>query len=49
MLGKDGGAAKSLSDINITMPSNDVARIQECHLFLGHHIFGEVEKKLFNF
>ena len=49
LLGKDGGAAKSLSDINITMPSNDVARIQECHLFLGHHIFGEVEKKLFNF
>ena len=46
-LGKSGGKAKSLSDINLIIPSMDVARIQECHLFLGHHIFSEVEKKLF--
>ena len=46
-LGKSGGKAKSLSDVNLIIPSMDVARIQECHLFLGHHIFSEVEKKLF--
>jgi len=46
-LGEKGGAAKNFSDINILIPSENVARIQECHLFLGHYIFGEVEKKLF--
>jgi D-sedoheptulose 7-phosphate isomerase len=46
-LGKDGGKAKALSDLKIIIPSDDVARIQECHLFLGHHIFSEVERKLF--
>jgi len=46
-LGQDGGKAKTLSDLKIIIPSEDVARIQECHLFLGHHIFSEVEKKLF--
>ena len=30
----------------IIIPSKNVARIQEEHLFLGHHIFNEVEKKL---
>lgn len=48
-LGNGGGLAKSLSDLNLVIPAKDVARIQECHLFLGHHIFGEVEKKLFKF
>ena len=46
-LGKGGGKAKSMSDINLIIPSEDVARIQECHLFLGHHILSEVEKRLF--
>jgi len=46
-LGEKGGVAKNFSDINILIPSEDVARIQECHLFLGHYIFSEVEKKLF--
>ena len=46
-LGKKGGAVKNLSDIEILVPSENVARIQECHLFLGHFIFSEVEKKLF--
>jgi D-sedoheptulose 7-phosphate isomerase len=48
-LGKKGGKALFLSNINLIIPSNDVARIQECHLFLGHYIFSQVEKKLFNF
>lgn len=48
-LGNGGGKAKPLSNLNLVIPSTDVARIQECHLFLGHLIFGEVEKKLFKF
>lgn len=37
------------SDINtINVPSNDTARIQECHILLGHIICGIVEKTLFD-
>ena len=43
-LGGNGGKAKLLSDNNLIIDSNDVAQIQECHLFLGHYILGEVEK-----
>ena len=46
LLGFNGGNAKRISDVNIVVPSNEVARIQETHLFLGHHILNEVEKKL---
>ena len=45
-LGGNGGKAISLSDISLIIKSEDVARIQECHLFLGHHILGQVEAKL---
>ena len=47
LLGGDGGKAKSLTDIALIINSEDVARIQECHLFLGHHILSQVETKLF--
>ena len=43
-LGGNGGKAKQLSDFSLVINSKDVARIQECHLFLGHYILGEVEK-----
>jgi D-sedoheptulose 7-phosphate isomerase len=45
-LGKNGGIAKKLADLNLIIPSNNVARIQEAHMFLGHFILNEVEKKL---
>ena len=45
-LGNNGGKIKKYCDINLIIKSNDTARIQECHIFLGHHIFQEVEKKL---
>ena len=47
-LGNNGGRAKKFCDINVTVPSKVTARIQECHIFLGHHILESVEKKLFN-
>jgi len=46
LLGSSGGKAKSLVNLNIIVKSKDVARVQEAHLFIGHHILNEVEKKL---
>lgn len=45
-LGAGGGRAKKLSDLNLLVPDYNVARIQESHIFLGHFILNEAEKKL---
>jgi D-sedoheptulose 7-phosphate isomerase len=36
--GKDGGEFNVLCDVNIIVPSNDVPRIQEMHILIGHTI-----------
>lgn len=36
LLGKDGGKAKGMSDLDIIVPSNTTARIQEVHTFILH-------------
>jgi D-sedoheptulose 7-phosphate isomerase len=46
LLGSGGGKAKRISDLNLIVPHEKVARIQECHIFLGHFILNQVEKKL---
>ena len=46
-LGSGGGIAKNFCDIKILVPSYNTARIQECHIFLGHFILQQVENKLF--
>ena len=43
-LGFKGGLAKNYSDIPIIIRSNQVARIQEAHIFLGHYLLEKVEK-----
>lgn len=45
-LGGNGGSAQKISNHNLIVPSNNVARIQEIHIFLGHFIFEEVENLL---
>ena len=45
-LGSGGGAAKKYAKLNLIVPSTKVARIQETHIFLGHFILNQVEKKL---
>lgn len=45
-LGGSGGSAQKISNYNLIVPSNNVARIQEIHIFLGHFIFEEVENLL---
>lgn len=46
LLGKRGGKAKSLSNKSLIISSNSTARIQECHIFLGHFILEKVEDLL---
>jgi D-sedoheptulose 7-phosphate isomerase len=36
--GRGGGDFNSLCDVNIVVPSDDVPRIQEMHIFIGHTI-----------
>ena len=47
-LGNKGGKAKKYCDIDLIVPSSVTARIQECHIFLGHYILEEAENKLFH-
>tara|TARA_B110000503_G_scaffold6472_1_gene8881 strand:+ start:540 stop:1124 length:585 start_codon:yes stop_codon:yes gene_type:complete len=47
-LGNGGGLAKKLSKLSIVVPSQNTARIQECHIFIGHVLLDSVENK-FNF
>jgi D-sedoheptulose 7-phosphate isomerase len=36
LTGKDGGALAQQADVAITIPSTSTARIQECHIAIGH-------------
>ncbi len=38
LTGKDGGKFSGNCDLNIVIPSNDTARIQEMHILIGHII-----------
>ena len=42
-LGRGGGKAKKISDTSLIINSHNTARIQECHIFLGHFILEKVE------
>ncbi len=44
--GKDGGKLASLVDHPFIVPSNVTARIQECHITLGHVLCEMVEEKI---
>jgi len=46
LLGKDGGQAKSFSDLSIIVPSHSTARIQEMHILIGHIFCDLIEKEL---
>lgn len=48
LLGNDGGIVKNFCDIKIIVNSKITARIQECHIFLGHFILENVENMLLN-
>ena len=46
LLGNKGGICRKYCNYDLIVPHTNTARIQECHIFLGHYIFNEVEKKL---
>ena len=46
-IGNNGGEMKDISNYNLIIPSNNTARIQECHTLLGHTILEIVENKMF--
>lgn len=48
LLGNNGGLAKKLCNKPLIVPSDNTARIQECHIFLGHFILEKVEEKILN-
>ncbi len=45
--GQTGGKLKSLCEC-VCIPSNETARIQECHILLGHILCGLVEEQYFS-
>lgn len=45
-LGRDGGALRQLVDLPIIVASNETARIQEAHIFLGHVMCAWIEQRL---
>ena len=45
-LGSNGGKAKKYCNLPIIVNSKITARIQEAHIFLGHHILEQCEKKI---
>lgn len=48
LLGCGGGKLKGRGDIEIIVPSEVTARIQESHILIGHILCSIIEKKLFN-
>jgi D-sedoheptulose 7-phosphate isomerase len=47
LLGGDGGKIKELCDHTVVIPSNITARIQECHIMVGHIWCETIEDTLF--
>ena len=45
-LGRDGGNLGFLVDLALVVPSDETARIQEAHIFLGHVMCALIEQRL---
>jgi D-sedoheptulose 7-phosphate isomerase len=46
LLGGDGGPALPLCDFAVVVPDGDTARVQECHITLGHAVLTLLEDRL---
>jgi D-sedoheptulose 7-phosphate isomerase len=46
LLGRDGGELLRVCDHSIVVPSDVTARIQECHILIGHTLCGLIEQEL---
>ena len=45
-LGRDGGKMATLSDVDLIVPHESTARIQEIHMMFTHLICSAVEEKM---
>ena len=48
LLGNTGGKLKGTGDFEVLVPETTTARIQECHILIGHILCAIIEKELFN-
>ena len=44
--GRDGGMMNSLCDVNLVVPAQDTARIQELHIVIGHTMCHLIENNI---
>ena len=47
MTGRGGGKVKDVAQYCLRVPSDETARIQECHILIGHIVCDFVERQLF--
>ena len=47
LTGRSGGKLKDLAQTCLRVPSDETARIQECHILIGHILCDFVERELF--
>ena len=46
LIGQDGGIMSQICDINLIVPCEDTARIQEMHILIGHIICQLIEQEI---
>jgi D-sedoheptulose 7-phosphate isomerase len=46
LLGKGGGRSRDLADLSLVINSNSTARVQECHITIGHILCDLIEQEL---
>lgn len=46
LLGREGGKLRAICKHSIVVPSQVTARIQECHILIGHTLCGLIEQEL---
>ncbi len=46
LLGRDGGLLRGMCENSIVVPSLVTARVQECHILIGHTLCGLIEQEL---
>ncbi|MCX8163086.1 MAG: SIS domain-containing protein [Candidatus Micrarchaeota archaeon] len=47
LTGQDGGKAKQFADLVLFVNSNNVQRIQECHIFILHQLCSLIEREFY--
>ena len=46
LLGRDGGKLAGMADLSVVVPSDETARIQEAHIFIGHWLCEQIDAEL---